>query len=83
MARVKIRKCECGYYHIYKRVWYAPWKWRPIKYLYRELFCEAWVNRSFIHESDAEYYIANHRYDESVQDMGEYVSGKNENICQE
>ena len=78
----EIKKCECGYFHIYKKSWIPFIKPKPLKYLYRELFCLAWVNRSFNTEGDARFYISGLASDTFLQ-RGEYAKGVMENICQQ
>tara|TARA_R110002020_G_scaffold41921_2_gene123203 strand:- start:5605 stop:5883 length:279 start_codon:yes stop_codon:yes gene_type:complete len=79
--KYEIKKCECGYHHIYKRRLIPFMKRKPIRYLYNELFCSAWVNRSFYSTEAAELYI---KYPNTRSRIaaGEYVSGINESICQ-
>ena len=83
MSKYEIKKCSCGYYRIYKKSFFPFVKPKPLQYLYREIFCEAWVNRSFESDVAAKVFIS---YPLKIEDMPRYVSGeycdKNKNICQ-
>jgi len=77
----EIKKCECGYFHIYKKSWVPFANPKPLQYLYRDIFCEAWVNRSFLDERHARLFSTKTVATGKFFWAGEYCD-KIENICQ-